>query len=63
MIPECAICDIVDLTGFSHNLQSEVTYEKDGKILRIRKGVVKDETGSMKIALFSSLIDEVSNIT
>ena len=63
VINECAIFDIVDLTGFMYNVQSVVTHEKDGKTLRISKKVVKDQTRSMEIVLFSSVIDEVSNNT
>ena len=29
--------------------------------MRIRKGMIKDETGSTETVLFSSLVDEVSN--
>ena len=63
MINECAIFYIVDLTGFMYKVQSVVTHEKDGKTLRISKKVVKDQTRSMEIVLFSSVIDEVSNNT
>ena len=66
VINECAIYDIVDVTGLVYNLQTEAEHEKDGKPLRIRKGMIKDETGSIKIVLFSSLVDvevEVSNNT
>ena len=66
VINECAIYDIVDVTGLVYNLQTEAEREKDGKPLRIRKGMIKDETGSIKIVLFSSLVDvevEVSNNT
>ena len=61
MINECVIFDIVDLTGFIYNLKSVVTHKKGGKSQRISKNVVKDQTGSMEIVLFSSVIDEVSN--
>ena len=56
-------CDIVDVTGLVYNLQTEVGHEKDGKPLRIRKRMIKDETGSIEIVIFSSLVDEVSNNT
>ena len=36
---------------------------KDGKTLGIREGVVKFQSGSMEIVLFSTVIDEVSNKT
>ena len=36
-INECAIYDIVDVTGLLYNLQTEAEHEKDGKLLRIRK--------------------------
>ena len=34
-INECAIYDIVDVTGLLYNLQTEAEHEKDGKLLRI----------------------------
>ena len=61
VIDECAIYDIFDVTGVIYNLQTEAEYEKDGKPLHIRKGMIKDETGSIETVLFSSLEDEVSN--
>ena len=30
---------------------------------KMEKGIIKDETGSIEIVLFSSLVDEVSNNT
>ena len=58
---ECAIYDIVDVTGLIYNQQQETTTEKDGKTLRIRKGIIKDETGNTEIVFFSGIIDEVKN--
>ena len=52
---------LVDVTCLVFNLQTEAKHEKDGKPLRIRKGMIKDKTGSIEIVLFSSLVDEVSN--
>ena len=46
---ECAIYDIADVTGLVYNFQTEAEHEKDGKRLRIRKGMIKDETGSIEI--------------
>ena len=63
VINECAIYDIVDVTGLIYNLQTAAEQEKDGKPLRIRKEMIKDETRSIEIVLFSSLVDEVSNNT
>ena len=63
VINECAIYDIADVTSLVYNLQTEVEHEKDGKLLRIRKGIIKDETESIEIVLFSLLVDEVSNNT
>ena len=62
VINECAIY-IVDVTGLVYDLQTKAEHEKDGKPLRIRKGMTKDETGSIEIVLFSSLVEEVSNNT
>ena len=44
-------------------MPTEAKQEKDGKPLRIRKGTIKDETGSTEIVLYSSLVDKVSNNT
>ena len=55
--------DIVDVTGLVYNLQTEAEFDKDGKPLRIRKEMIKDDIGSIGIVLFSSLVDEVSNNT
>ena len=63
MINEYAIYDIVNVTGLVYNLQKEAEHEKDGKPLRIRRGMIKDETRTIEIVLFSSLVDEVSNNT
>ena len=46
-----------------YNWQTETEHEKDGKPLCIRKSMIKNETGSIEIVLFSSLVDEVSNNT
>ena len=51
------------MKGNIYVLQPQVTHEKDGKILGIRKGFVKNQRESMKIVLFRSVIDEVSNNT
>ena len=61
VINECATYNIVDVTGLVYNLQTEAEHEKDGKHLHIGKEMIKDETGSTEIVLFSSLVDEVSN--
>ena len=63
VLNECAIYDIVDVTSLVGNLQTEAEQEKDGKTLRIRKEMIKGETGSIEIVLFHSLVDEVSNNT
>ena len=63
-INECAIYGIADVTGLAYNWQTETEHEKDGKPLwKIRKRMIKNETGSIEIVLFSSLVDEVSNNT
>ena len=49
----------MDISGLIYNLQQETT--KKGAPLRIRKRIVKDQTGSMEIVLLSSVIDKISN--
>ena len=41
MINECAIYDIVGVTGLIYNLQTEAGHGKYGKPLRIRKRMIK----------------------
>ena len=52
---------LVHVTCLVLNLQTKAKHEKDGKPLRLRKGMIKDKTGSIEIVIFSSLVDEVSN--
>ena len=47
VINECAIYDIVDISGLVYNLQQETTNQKEVAPLRIRKGIMKDRTGSV----------------
>ena len=61
VINKCAIYDIVDISGLVYNLQQETTNQKEGAPFRIRKGIMKDQTGSIEIVLFSSVIDKISN--
>ena len=49
VINEWAIYDIVDVTGLVYNLQTGAEHEKNGKPLHFRKGMIKDETGSIEI--------------
>ena len=42
---------------------TEIENEKDGKTLRIQKGMIKDEAEHIEIILLSSLKDEISNNT
>ena len=42
VINEFAIYDIVDISGLVYNLQQETTSQKEGALLRIRKGIMKD---------------------
>ena len=53
---------MVDVTGLLHNLHQETTTKNNGKPLRIRKGIIKDKTGNMKIVFFSTIIDKVKNV-
>ena len=44
-----------------HKLQQETANQKEGAPLRIRKGIMKYQTGSIEIVLFSSVIGKISN--
>ena len=59
VINECPIYDIVDISGLMYNLQQETTSQKEGAPLRIRKGIMKDQIGSIEIVFFSSMIDKI----
>ena len=61
VINECAIYDIVDVSGLVYNLQQETTNQKEGAPLPIRKAIMKYQIGSIEIVLFSSVIDKISN--
>ena len=61
VINECAIYAIVDISGLVCRLGQETTCQKEGVPLRIRKVTTKDQTGSIEIAFFSSVIDKISN--
>ena len=63
VINECAVYDIVDVTGLLYNLQTKAEHEKDEKPVHIRKEMIKDETRSIEILLFNLLVDDVSNYT
>lgn len=53
---------MIDVTELLHNLHQETKTKNDGKPLRIRKGIIKDKTGNMKIVFFSTIIDKVKNV-
>ena len=61
VINDCAIYDIVDISALVYNLQQETINQKEGAPLRIRKGIIKDQTGNFEILLFSSVIDKIPN--
>ena len=44
-----------------YNLQQETTSQKESAPLHIRKDIMKDQTGSIEIVFFSSVIDKISN--
>ena len=54
VINECALFDIVNVTGLVYNLQTQAKHEKDEKTLCIQKWMIKKETGIIEIILFSS---------
>ena len=51
----------MDISGLVYNLQQKTTSQKEGATLRIRKGIMKDQTGSIETVFFSSVIDKISN--
>ena len=51
----------MDISGLMYNLQQETTSQKESAPLHIRKDIMKDQTGSIEIVFFSSVIDKISN--
>ena len=51
----------MDISGLVYNLQQETASQKEGEPLRIREGIMKDQTGSIEIVFFSSVVDKISN--
>ena len=58
IINECALYDIVDISVLVFNLQELTTVVKDGKPLRLRRGMIKDSSDKMPIIIFESLIEQ-----
>ena len=42
------------------NVQELTTVVKDGKSLRLRRGMIKDSTNKMPLIIFESLIKQIS---
>ena len=51
----------MDISGLVYNLQYKTTNQKEGTKLRIRKGIIKDQTGSIETLFFSLVIEKISN--
>ena len=51
----------MDKSGLVYNLQQETTSQKEGAPLRIRKGIMKDQTGSIEIAMTTGSIEIANN--
>ena len=51
----------VDISGLVYNLQQETTNQKEGAQLRIRRVIMKDQSGNIETVLFRSVIDKISN--
>ena len=58
IINECTLYDIVDISVPVFNLQELITVVKDGKPLRLRRGMIKDSSDKMPIIIFESLIEQ-----
>ena len=50
--------DIVDISVPVFNLQELTTVVKDGKPLRLRRGMIKNSSDKMPIIIFESLIEQ-----
>ena len=51
----------VDISGLVYNLQQETTNQKEGAQLRIRRVIMKVQSGNIETVLFRSVIDKISN--
>ena len=58
IINECTLYDIVDISVPVFNLQELTTVVKDGKPLRLRRGMIKNNSDKMPIIIFESLIEQ-----
>ena len=60
VIHECALFDIVNVSVLAFNLHKQIALKKDCKNLRLRKAILKDNTGKISGVSFESKIDEIS---
>ena len=60
---ECPFYDTVHVRGLLFNKSEEKLKLKNGKMLRIVKVKIKDQTALMKFTLFGDLIDKVKEYT
>ena len=58
IINECTLYDIVDISVPVFNLQELTTVVKDGKPLRLRRDMIKNNSDKMPIIIFESLIEQ-----
>lgn len=63
IINECFLFDIFSVSVLVFNLQEKITVKKDGKGLRLRKVILKDNTDKISALLFALTIYKVSDGT
>ena len=40
---ECSIFDLININGLLYNLQNKIFMSKDGRLSRLKEGMIKDE--------------------
>ena len=40
---ECSIFDLININGLLYNLQNKIFMSKDGRLSRLKEGIIKDE--------------------
>lgn len=59
ILNETGLFEVVNVRGFIHNLTAIESVDRNGENLKLRKGIITDETGSMPITFFADATDKV----
>ena len=61
VLTEAAVYDRVNVEAVISHLSNITQYERDGKMVTVRTGVVHDETGFANVSIFEELTNKVVN--